>query len=263
MANPMASLAALLKMRSPANIGAAPGQRGLDIATGMDAFEPTEGELIAEQAANPMVSGEPRTGQFLNFRSRDSIRDDAMASTKRALGMADIAHRQKVEQVERPVRLKGEYDLAAADRNIQAEQIARTAQQDAIRERQEEGRAFTASQNDLNRAQQTMLQNDRQANTSAVRVPTQGVLSELQKARQAMPQNPLTRMLSGGAANERLRGALGNVLEQKGLLQRATAMVQDARAEGLSADDFAGQAAQNGITLDPAEVEFIRISLGR
>lgn len=254
--NPNA-LATLLRLSGPSNVRALPGPRGLDIASGMDQFEPSENELKTEQASNPL-----RSGPFTSYRSRDSIRDDAMSQVRKALGLGEIQHQQKVEQAERPVRLRGEYDLAEADRNIEAEMIGRQTQQDAIRERQQEQRDFQAQQNELSRTHAATLQEDRQAQPTRAAAPrvTDSALKRLEESRGG---GGLWGMLRPSSRNSGILSSLSSVLEQKGKLQQIASVVDDARRQGETAQQVLASAQAEGITLDPHEVEFIRLSLGQ
>ena len=88
---------------------------------------------------------------------------------------------------------------------------------------------------------------------------TQGTLTQLQKTREALPGNPVSRYLFGRQANERLLGALSSVLEQRGTLGAVSKAAQALKAgEQLNAEE-----QQWLQSLGPYEQEYLKLLTGQ
>jgi hypothetical protein len=101
------STSLLARLRSLSNVGAAPSQRALDVMTGDDAYEPTEGELIQQQLAPVQKGGgtyEAESGNTSGVLSRDLLREAGAANFKRKL-------RALSDQYIAPEQIKGQTDL--------------------------------------------------------------------------------------------------------------------------------------------------------
>lgn len=175
----MMKLRQLLRMQSPSNVGGMGRERELDVASGMDAFEPSEGELKQAQ-----VEGAQTSGPYTVYRSRDDIRGDAMQALRRQLGMGEIAHRQKVEEELAPVQMKGQFDVQAQREAARVTEDRRAANEQAAEVRQQ--RMLDAQSDRLDRtlAAQGARQEDAQAFKQGSVSPS--ALNTIARERQAL-----------------------------------------------------------------------------
>lgn len=171
----MESLASLLKMKSPSNMGGAPGmsKRALDVTAGTDWMEPSEDELLEAQNTEGVGTHSSPNGTYQSVRSRNDLRDSGMQVLKRKLGMAEIEHSQKMEAVERPLHIKGQYDVAAAKTAAEASADRFEQQQDNIDARQRNQIAATQANLQVTQGGQNARQEDAQQDRRE-RPPTAG-----------------------------------------------------------------------------------------
>lgn len=261
--NPLESLATLLKLRSATNVSGIPTNRGLDVATGMDEFEPTEQELMDAQST-PTTSG-----PYQVFKSRDSIRDNAMQTLRRTMGLQAQEHEREMEGKLKPIQERGRYDVQVAQEETKAAEAARRSNQDAILERQREARDFQAQQNELNRANAAALQEDRQAAAAAggSQNPIPATMyGAAEKARGTFnsPMSRLGRMVGLGGGADAYESSLTNILDRKGTLaevQEVLGVLQG--VQGGSIDERIANSGVAGLQqLDPYERQYLALKLG-
>jgi hypothetical protein len=220
------------------------------VMSGEADFEPSEIELQDMQEGD-IERGRAHGGAFA-VRSRDAHREGAMSMLRRKLGLDAIQHGQALERVERPMHIKGQYDVAAEEAGARAAADRLAYTQEHISARQDQQHQAVMDRLQITQGGMNTRQEDQQQHqvdnprAQAARVPTQGTLLALQKAREAMPGNPLTKWMNGKAANQNLQSALANVLEQRGTRAAVDAMARDAKA---------------GVEFDPEELAWLQ-SLG-
>lgn len=114
--NPNA-LATLLRLSGPSNVRALPSNRALDVAAGTDWMEPSEGQLKTAQRT-PGI-GRMDSGPYTSFRSRDSLRDDAMSALRQQLGLGQIEHERELTTRTAPTHIQGQYNREALEREAE------------------------------------------------------------------------------------------------------------------------------------------------
>lgn len=253
------ALQTMLRMRGPSNVSAMPSRRSLDVLTGDDQFEPSEAELIAAQNAEGV--GKFSDGGVVAGLSREQLRDSAMQGLRRTLGLKSIEHQQEMEAAERPLHIKGRYEVEAATRSAEAA-MDRVLQQQQGQDRR------TAAQVDSRMG----LQNDQQQHQA-------GMQEDRQAAMAARPQTSVPQALykavedartqRGGLINRIQRAtrigddgtnayasALLAVLDRQGLSRAAQAALADVQNGGtLTAEDEA--------FLGPYAMEYIKLKTGQ
>ena len=152
-----AALAQLLKLQSPTNVGAL-SSRGLDIASGMEDFAPTESELGTMQEQDTLQSG-----PYGYSAPKEEYRADSMSKIKRMLGLGQIQHQQQLAEKTQPEIIKGEYGVRAAAEAAKAAEARRGANEAAMASRQDQMIAAIGGRQDKTIANQGALQEDQQA----------------------------------------------------------------------------------------------------
>lgn len=262
MPNGMESLRTLLKMPSISNVSGL-SQRGLDIASGLGDYEPSEAELLAaQQATGGGISRETlRSGaldhvrKMLTERKAQQGRQDELAARAQqdALAKQELVNKGN----EGVARIQGDARVNAAE-NSAAAAWARLQDQQAAQAALQDDRLAARAQ---------------QPGTQATTVPSDmdKRLSETRKSFQgAHPLDYLLDKLPGGSMLSGTQGrqrdyinSLTSVLTRTGKMQNIQAAADYAKANGLSAADAINQFKQGGVTLDPYEQEFLQLTLGR
>lgn len=135
MAN-LQALQTLLKLQSPTNVGSLTNH-GLDIASGMDQFGPTEGELTDAQLAEGDAMSQ-RTGGYGYSGPREEMRSDVMGKIRKMLSLGQIEAQQKLQQATQPEIIKGEYGVRQAAETAKAAEARAQSNQDAMAQRQQQ-----------------------------------------------------------------------------------------------------------------------------
>lgn len=254
-ADPDGALRALKSMQGVTNVGSLTNQ-GLDIAQGLGDFQPSEQDLMGAQHALTRYSPE---GSFVT-PSRESIRESAMGRIKQMLRMQQVEQAQKLE---------------LGQQKIDAETQARTAQNEAIAARQREMAEMNQAAREAARedaqAHAAMMQDERLAaqgpsGGGAQRLPTEGMDKRLSDARAQYQGgwNSFVRKLPGGfdGGRQQYQGALESVLTRTGSLGALQKNAKEAQAAGMNAAAAIQEAANQGVTLDPYEKQYLELLLG-
>lgn len=246
------ALGVLTRLRSLSNM--TPGgdgfvnKRRAQIVSGEDDLAPSEFEQFQVQ------------DQMGGRVSRDMIRDAGIQGLKQRLGIINAEAQAKLQ----PEIVKGEYGVKAAEVAARASADRLKYTQDSINGRTEKNQEAILSRLDKSLGSRSDLQEDRQqfevdhpnANSGG---PTQGTLTQLQKLRESAPGNALSKWWRGGAYNDQLKGALANVLEQKGTLGPVSAAAA-AIKQGAQLNDEEQQWLQG---LGPHEQEYLKLLTGQ
>lgn len=233
------ALAVLLKLGGASNMTPGPdafvNKRRQQILGGEDELAPSELEQITTQR------------ELGGTVSRDMIRDAGIQGLKQRLGLINAEAQAKLQ----PEIVKGEYGVKSARAAADAAEARRGANEAAAETRQERSLNAALERAKLSQGGQNTRQEDKQAfdlekpPTQAKLGATQGTLNALQKARESYgsPMSRIGRMVGLGGSSDAFKGALANVLEQKGT---------------LSAVAQAAQAVQNGEALEVEDLQWLQ-----
>ena len=258
------NLSVLQRLRSRTNFTTPRSSRERDIETGDDRFGPTQGELNATQQAENVGVQEASGGAFGHSRSREDIRQDAMHSMRRSLGLGAIEHEQQLAEKVVPAQIKGQFDVEAARVNAEAAGTRQQTQEDSILERLRLRDDATAGRQAATREGQFARQEDAQQfkvdnPTGAQGVVPQGLYQQLQEAQEAR-SGPLMRKFGfGGAAEESHENALMNLLDRQGNLQDTTTIARDLQKyPGSLQERMSALAADPTLGLDEGDIAFLQ-----
>lgn len=120
----LAALQTLMRMQSPSNMTPTDDpfvdKRRAAILSGEDdLLAPSDDELIGAQS-DPGVGVVGSPGGYTATLSRDSLRDTAMGTLRKKLGLQEIAHKQDLESKILPEQVKGQYQIRAAQESAKA-----------------------------------------------------------------------------------------------------------------------------------------------
>ncbi len=257
-ADPTGSLRSLLGLSSVPNVGGLTN-RGLDVASGMDAFEPSEQELKDEQGA---ILDSQRGQTYTYAPSRESLRDDTMSKVRQVLGLQGVRHQQQMETEQAKsgaamdrflMQQQGLNDRAQASRDAQMGMLdQRLRAQEAAREDQQ--------------AHASGLQDQRLAAAGQGRsfeIPAQ-MEQSLGKARDSYggTMAGIARKLHMDGGRQGYDGALTSVLTRMGSLSGLQQEIARGKASGMNGAALIADAAANGVQLHPYEQEYIKLHLG-
>lgn len=249
--NPLDSVKSLLRMSGSSNM----------TPTGDKYFDKRRQQIIGgdDELAPSQLEQHLVQDELGGTYSRDMIRDAGISTLKRKLGLIGAEAQAKIQ----PEIIRGEYGVRAARESAVAAENRRQASANDSFERQERSQNSMMERLEKTLGATSARQEDRQQhdidNPNAGRGVTQGTLTQLQKVREGMPGNPLTRYFGGDAANERLKGALANVLEQRGTLGPVSKA-----AAALKAGEQLNEEEQQWLqTLGPYEQEYLKLLSGK
>jgi hypothetical protein len=231
------------------------------IATGEDELAPSDLEQLQTQLALD------KEGVSV---SRDQVRDAGIQQLKQRLGLMGRQHQMDMEKETAPEIIRGEYGVRSAEAAARAAADRLKFSADATAGRQEDNQRAIMERLDKTQGGLNTRQEDNQQfkvehpNAGATTMVPAQLYDAVNKARAAMPGNPLTKLLNGKSANAALEGALANVLDRKGTIKFMPDVLSRLQGvQGGSIDEriqaTGDPAMQN---LDPYERQYLALKLG-
>jgi hypothetical protein len=267
------ALRALIQRKSPTNLTLGKdsylNRRQNEIASGYD-------DLVPEASSPEFHQAQTEIGNATGtYYSPDSLRTSVMQKLRGALGVKEIEHGQAMERELVPRRIEADVDIRkqqiASDAQVQAARVAAdsrvTTAEAAARAKETAAEQLLRSAGDRSVSVAGVGGIGRPPTVAGTRAgtPTDQMLKRYQAARTGYEGigGRVKRFAGLDGGRRDLESTLVEILDRKGLSSRASEMVKDARADGLSADQFMAEAEQNGIRLDPHEAEYLRFMLGQ
>lgn len=249
MANNLDSLRTLLKLKSPTNVTDDPymARRRNDIVSGVD-------DMVAEgDSALYRQKQDADKGRF----SRESYRNDDLASIRNILGQKQIAHEQQMERTERPLHIKGKYDVEAARAAAEASMNSLV-----LRDEMMQNRANTKDDRIDARAADTQA-----AITGRVGLgsPTDQMEKRLAASRSGYKNSWLRKIPGmGNTGRNDYESALVSALTKMGQMDTLQQDLADLKQQpGNTLDEKIANLGADASSLHPYEREWLELQLGQ